>query len=62
MHVRNVAADTTRLTCCDFIPILPFMYCLDPSSSLTACVQLAYGCHSLISLLRVLTCALYKTT
>ena len=27
----NVAADTTKLTCCYFIPILLLLYCLDTS-------------------------------
>ena len=31
-----VVADTTRLTCCYFIPIPPFLYCLDTKSVLTA--------------------------
>ena len=36
-YVSNVAADTTRLTCY-FIPIPPFLYCLDPKSVLTVCL------------------------
>ena len=36
MYVSNVAVDTTRLTCHYFIPVLPFLYCLDPKSALTA--------------------------
>ena len=31
-----VVADTTRLTCCYFIPIPPFLYCLETKSALTA--------------------------
>ena len=36
MYISNVAADTTRLTCHYFIPILQFLYCLDPKLALTA--------------------------
>ena len=33
-YVSNVGADNTRLTCDYFIPIPPFLYCLDPKLAL----------------------------
>ena len=33
-YVSDVAVDTTRLTCHYFVPILPFLYCLDPKLAL----------------------------
>ena len=35
MYVSTVATNTTVLTCCYFIPIPPFLYCLDPKLVLT---------------------------
>ena len=34
-YVINASKDTTRLTCCYFIPIPPFLCRLDPKSTLT---------------------------
>ena len=60
MYISNVAGDTTRLTYYYFIPILPFLYCLDPKSALTMFSKLLHGC--LISIFSVVIPALYKTT
>ena len=46
--------DTTRLTCCYFIPIPPFLYCLDSKLALMAFSSPLHGCHSLISLLHII--------
>ena len=35
-YVSDVAVDTTRLTCHYFVPVLPFLYCLDPKLALIA--------------------------
>ena len=35
-YVSDVAADTTRLTYHYFVPVLPFLYCLDPKLALMA--------------------------
>ena len=38
VYVSNtyIAMDTTRLTYCYFVSILPFLYCSDPKLALTA--------------------------